>query len=165
MIRVIIDKLGSGHHDLFLKIDAIPEYSGTADSYYLFDFLEVSDSDFEKLNLKKGERIKYGTIELLKYWIERIRKIEKGQQTFIPFDFSDEYVGGLLLEKTKLGFKTKLVYSDKIHGFGIGKSSLDKRIADNSVNFIEEVQREWLIGEDALFKGLDWSIKELTNQN
>jgi hypothetical protein len=163
MIRVIIDKLGSGHHDLFLKIDAMPEYSLTADSYYLFDFLEISDSEFEKLNLKEGETLKYGTIELLKYWIERIRKIEKGQQTFIPFDLWDEYVGGLLLEKTKLGFKTKRVYSDKIHGYGIGKSNLDNQIANNSVNFIKEGQTEWLIGEVALLKGLDWSIKELIN--
>jgi hypothetical protein len=165
MIRVIIDKLGSGHHDLFLKIDATPDYSVTADSYYLFDFLEISDSEFEKLNLKEGEMLKYGTVELLKYWIDRIKHIEKGQQTFIPFDLSDEYIGGLLLEKTKLGFKTKRVTSDKIHGYGVGKSNLDKQIADNNVNFIGEGQAEWLIGEEALFNGLDWSIKELTYQN
>jgi hypothetical protein len=165
MIRVIIDKLGSGHHDLFLKIDAMPGYFVTADSYYLYDFLEISDSDFEKLNLKAGEALKYGTVELLKYWIDRINKIEKGQQAFIPFDLFDECVGGLLLEKTKLGFKIKRVTSDKIHGYNVGKSNLDKQIADNNVNFIEEGQVEWLIGKEALLNGLDWSIKELTNQN
>lgn len=165
MIRVIIDKLGSGHSDLFLKIDVMPYYSATADSYYLFDFLEISDSDIEKLNLKEGEALKYGTIELLQYWVERIRKIAKGQQTFIPFDLWDEYVGGVLLKRTKLGFRTKRVYTDKIQGYSIGKSNLDKQIADNSVHFIEEEQTEWLIDEDALFNGLDWSIKELTNKN
>jgi hypothetical protein len=165
MIRIIVDKLGSGHHDLFLKIDTIPDYSKTADSYYLFDFLEISDSEFEKLNLKEDEILKYGTVELLKYWIDRIKHIEKGQRTFIPFDLWDEYIGGLLLEKTKLGFKTKIVYSDKIHGYGVSKSNLDNQIADNNVNFIEEGQAEWLIGEEALFNGLYWSIKELTNKN
>lgn len=163
MIRIIIDKLGSGHDDLFLKIDAMVSFLITADSYYLFDFLEIKDSDFEKLNLEEDEKLKYGTIELIKFWKERIKKLEKGHQIFIPFDLCDEYIGGLLLEKTKLGFKTKRVFTEKIHGYGVGKSNLDQQIADNNVKFIEESQSEWLIGEEALFNGLEWSIKELTN--
>ena len=165
MIRVIIDKLGSGHRDLFLKIDTMPEYSLTADSYYLYDFLEISDSDFEKLNLKQEETLKYKTVELLKYWIERIEKIEKGQRTFIPFDLCDEYIGGFLIEKTKLGFKTKRVFSDKIPGYAVVKSNLDQQIEDNNVRFMGEEKSEWLIGEEALLKGLNWSISELIHQN
>lgn len=163
MIRVIIDKLGSGHDDLFLKIDTLPSYSKTADSYYVFDFLEISDTEFEKLNLKEGEILKYGIIELLRYWTDRIKQIEKGQKKFVPFDLWDEYIGGLMFEKTKLGFKVKIVYTDKIHGYGVGKSNLDKQIDDNKVNFTDEEQAEWLIGEEALFTGLDWSINELAN--
>lgn len=160
MIRVIIDKLGSGHDDMFLKIDLMPTYSKTADSYYLFDFLGITDSEFEQIKSTDSEVLKYGIVELLKYWIKRIRSIERGQKKFIPFDLWDEYIGGLMLEKTKLGFKTKIVYTDNIHGYEVSKSNLDKLVEDKKIDFIEEEQAEWLIGDDALFKGLNWSINE-----
>ena len=163
MIRIIIDKLGRGHNDLILKIDAIPSYSVIADSYYLFDFLEISDFDLKKLNLKEDETLKFGIVELLNYWTERIRQIEKGQMIFIPFDLCDEYIGGLMLKKNKLGFKIQRVYTEKINGYGVRKSNLDKQINDNEVHFIKEVQTEWIMAEEALFNGFDWSIKELTN--
>jgi hypothetical protein len=69
-----------------------------------------------------------------------------------------------MLEKTKLGFKTKVVYTDKIHGYGVSKSNLDKQIDDNKIDFSEEDQAQWLIGEDALFSGLNWSINEWTTE-
>jgi len=40
MIRLIIDKLGNAHNDLFFKIDAIPSIIKIADSYFLYDFLK-----------------------------------------------------------------------------------------------------------------------------
>jgi hypothetical protein len=154
MIRLIIDKLGNGHDDLFLKIDLMPSYAKTADSYYLFDFLEITDI----------QSLQHGVVELLNYWVDRIRSIERGHRKFIPFDLSDEYIGGLMLERTKLGFKIKIVYTDKIHGYGVSKTNLDKRIDDNKIDFLEEEQAEWLIGEDTLFNGLNWSIKEWTTE-
>ena len=162
MIRIVIDKFGKGHNDMFLKIDAIPSYSVAADSYYLFDFLEISNFDLEKLNLKEGEILKFGIVELLGYWTKRIKQIEKGQSVFIPFDLWDEYIGGLMLEKNETGFKIQRVYTDKINGYGVEKSNIDKQINDNEVHFIKEVQ-EWIIEEKALFNELDLNIKELTN--
>jgi len=164
MIRLIIDKLGGGHDDLFLKIDPMPSYSKIADSYYLLDFLEISDTDLQELNLTENETLKYKAAELLRYWINRIKQIGNGQKTFIPFDLSDEYVSGLMFEKTKLGFKTKIVYTDKIHGYAVGKSNLDNQIENNKIEFIEEEHAEWLVEEDELFGGLDWSIRELTSE-
>lgn len=161
MIRLIIDKLGSGHDDLFLKIDTIPSYSRTADSYYLFDFLEISETDIEKLYLKGDEILKYGVCQFIDYWKDRIQSIEKGQKRFIPFDMWDEYIGGFLVEKTKLGFKIKLVSTDKIHGYAIGKSSLDEQIESNNITFKEDDKAEWLISEVSLFEGLEWSKIEL----
>lgn len=162
MIRLIIDKLGSGHSDLFLKIDATPEHVEIADSYFLFDFLEISDEDFKKLDFQNNQALKYGVIELLNYWKARIKGIDKGQKKFIPFDLSDKYIGGLMIEKTKLGFKTKVVCTDKIQGFSIAKSSLDEQIVSNKIEFEDSIDKNWLINEESFYNGIDWSINELT---
>jgi len=161
MIRIIIDRLGSGSKDMFLKIDAVPNYSKNADSYYLFDFLEIKDDRFTKLNLKDAQVLKYVAIELLKYWKERISNIKKEKQTFLPFDISDEYVGGLLLEKSKLGFIVKIVFTDQIHGYGINKSNIERQLIDKNIEFIFDGEKSWLIGEEAIINGLDWSLNEL----
>lgn len=160
MIRLIIDKLGTGHDDLFLKIDSMPSYSKTADSYYLLDYLEINwnDSADHRNDL---DAIRIGCIELLKYWIEILKKLEKGQTRFLPFDLWDEYIGGLLIEKTKLGFKTRIGFTNKIHGYEVSKSSLDKLIKDREIAFEFEEKAEWLIGEVAFIEGLEWSINEI----
>jgi hypothetical protein len=161
MVRLLIDKLGSGHDDLFLKIDLIPSYSRTADSYYLSDFLEIDDSEIESLKRSDDSILSFSAIKLLDYWAERIRSIEKGQVKFIPFDLWDEYIGGLEIEKTKLGYKIKLSSTDKIHGYGVGKSNLDEQIEVNKLTFTEDKKAQWLISEQALFDGLEWSKNEL----
>ena len=160
MIRLIIDKLGTGHDDLFLKIDSMPSYSKTADSYYLLDFLEIDwDDSCDQHN--DSEAIRVGCVELLKYWIEILKNIEKGQTRFLPFDMWDECIGGLLIEKTKLGFKTQIGFTDKIHGYEVGKSNIDKLINERQIDFKFEEKAEWLISEDSFFGGLDWSINEI----
>jgi hypothetical protein len=161
MIRLIIDKLGSGHDDLFLKIDLTPSFSRTADSYYLFDFLEINDTEIEKQKINDDSILAFGAIKLIDYWIDRIKSIEKGQVKFIPFDLWDEYISGFKIKKTKLGFKVKLASTDKIHGYGVGKSNLDKQIEENKLTFNEDAKVEWLISEQALFDGLEWSKNEL----
>lgn len=161
MIRLIIDRLGSGHDDLFLKIDLMPSFSRTADSYYLFDFLEIDESEIEKQKINSDSILAFGAVKLIDYWTERIKSIEKGQVKFIPFDLWDEYIGGLRIEKTKLGYKVKLASTDKIHGYGVGKSNLDRQIEESNLTFTEDEKAEWLISEQALFDGLEWSKSEL----
>ncbi len=65
-----------------------------------------------------------------------------------------------MLEKTKLGFKIKIVFTDEIQGYGVGKSDLDNIMDEHKVKFTED-GNEWLIGEDALYKGLEWSEQEI----
>ena len=142
----------------------MPIFSRTADSYYLLDFLEIDDSEIEKLKISDDSILSFGAIKLIDYWMDRIKTIEKGQAKFIPFDLWDEYIGGLRIEKTKLGYKVKLASTDKIYGYGVGKSNLDKQIEANKVNFVEDEKAEWMISEQALFDGLEWSKKELKNQ-
>ncbi len=161
MIRLIIDKLGNGHNDLFLKIDLVPSYLKIADSYYLFDFLEINDSQIEKQRTSADSILPFGVIKLIDYWTERIKSIEKGQIKFIPFDLWDEYIGGLLFEKVKNGYKVKLTSTDKIHGYEICKSNLDKQIQEKELTFKEVEKTEWQISEQALFDGFEWSKSEL----
>jgi|688.fasta_scaffold1048350_2 hypothetical protein len=161
MIRIIVDKLGSGHDDIFLKIDNIPTYTKTGDSYYLLDFLEISDEELKNNTVKEGQVLNYATTKLIDYWNIRIGQAEKGTEVFLPFDFQDEYVGGLLLIETSQGFKTKVVYSDKVHSYEVNKSVFDKVVSDRQIEFIDEEKAEWLISHDQIFKGLEWSKDEL----
>jgi hypothetical protein len=161
MIRLIVDKLGSGHKDLFLKIDAMPEHLQIADSYFIFDFLEIINEESKKSNSQSSYALNYGIIEFLNYWKIRIKGTINGQKTFLPFDLSDQYIGGLMIEKRKLGFKVKVVYTNKIQGFAIDKSSLDNEIKKNNIEFINSLDNEWLISEESFLNGLDWSINEL----
>ncbi len=124
MLRLIVDKLGSGHADLFLKIDSFPTYSKTGDSYYLLDFLEITDDNLKENKIQDGQVLNFATTELINYWNTRIGKTEKGKTTFLPFDFQDEYIGGLMLTPTSQGFKIKLVYSDKVAAYQVNKSLL-----------------------------------------
>ena len=138
-------------------------YVKIADSYFLFDFLEISSNDFIDTANNDGEHLRFGAERLIEYWKDRILKIDKGEKVFIPFDFSDQYIGGLQLEKVKLGFKTRFVYSDKIVGPETVKSNLDTLINDREIKFKNTDSNEWLISEEGILKGLDWSLNELRN--
>jgi hypothetical protein len=161
MIRIIVDKLGSGHDDIFLKIDNLPTYTKIGDSYYLLDFLEISDEELKDNHIEDGHALNYATTKLIDYWNYRIGKAKKGTEIFLPFDFQDEYVGGLLLMETSFGFKTKIVYSDKVHSYEVNKSVFDKVVDDRQIEFIDEEKAEWLISHDQIYKGLEWSKTEL----
>ncbi|MEZ5148065.1 MAG: hypothetical protein R2759_13635 [Bacteroidales bacterium] len=106
MIRIIVDKLGSGHDDPFLKIDNFPTYTKTGDSYYLLDFLEINEDELNNIEIENEQVLNFATTKLIDYWNSRIGKTKKGTDIFLPFDFQDEYVGGLLLRETTQGFKT-----------------------------------------------------------
>jgi hypothetical protein len=161
MIRLIIDKVGGGHDDLFLKIDLMPSFVRTADSYYLLDFLEINNEKIEKLKIGADSILSFGAIKLIDYWTDKIKKIEKRQAKFIPFDLWDEYIGGFEIERSELGFKVKLVSTDKIHGYGVSKSNLDAQIEINKLTFNQDEKAEWLISDQTLFDGLEWSKNEL----
>jgi hypothetical protein len=176
MIRLIVDKLSDGHKDIFLKFDSAPTEVKIIDSYYLSDFLEITDTELESVDFKKMKEFEYREIifeenpiliyvakKLIDFWIERIKEIKKGETRFIPFDLSDEYIGGLLLEKNKLGFIIKQVYTTKIQGCeGLRKSNLDDLILERDINFDFEKAEDRFISEDALFAGLEWSKDRLT---
>ena len=176
MIRLIVDKISDGHNDIFLKFDSAPAEVKIVDSYYLSEFLEITDTELESADLKKARKFEYREIifeenftliyiarKLIDYWIEQTKEIKKGEMRFIPFDLSDEYIGGLLLERKKLGFLIKHAYTTKIHGCeGLRKSNLNDLILERNVSFDLEKVEDRFIGDDAFFAGLEWSKNNLT---
>ena len=80
------------HRDLNLVIPSI-NLEVIADSYYLLlDNLIKTDSEgYDKvLNV---------LISILSQWKIKIEKLEVGDKCFLPFDFSDQYIGCLRIEQ------------------------------------------------------------------
>jgi len=161
MIRLIVDSGGDSHNTLFVIIDSNPWHIELADTYHLYDFFEITDEEFKRLNLRDDQVIKYSAILLVKYWIDRINTMQKGEKKFIPFDISDQYIGGFLIEKIRNDFKIKLVWTDKTPGYWVSKSTVDLEL--NEDDFKNSKESEWLISDEGLLIGLNWSLKELSN--
>lgn len=153
MIRLIADKAGEGHNDLFLKIDVLPSYLQVADSYYLADFLEV----------KSGEEltVPYLAAELLRCWEQLIAEAGTTEPVFLPFDLCDEYVGGFLLKVAKRSFNIQRVSGTQLHGYEITRSLLEPLLRKRQVVFDAEQGKEWLITGAQLQQGFAWSYAEL----
>ena len=156
MIRILIDKLGTGHNDLFLQIDTLPNHSKTFDSYYLDSFLNISES---KSLQEKNANLFFEVKCLLEYWLEKIEKSSVGEIIYLPIDISDEYVGCIQMLNTRLGFKTKFVFTKDIHGYETDKISFENQIY--KVKFEDDSTIDWLISYDSVIEGLKWSQKEL----
>ncbi|MGV3459866.1 MAG: hypothetical protein ACO1N9_05355 [Flavobacterium sp.] len=135
MIRLFIDKLGDGHKDLFLKVDAMPRSIDIADSFYIQQFLGISNDAIEQSKLNS---IGFLALKLIEFWMDRIGSIEKNEEKFIPFDLSDEYVSGLIVTKIKLGYKVKTAWTADIKGYDLNKESLDKILASPNFSFKDE---------------------------
>ncbi len=93
MIRVLLDKLGDGHDDVILKIDALPTYTQIGDLYYMADFLGLTPERIDKVPDDLG-------IEYVRYVQNKFENL-KEPQTFIIFDISDQYIGGLMVSEVE----------------------------------------------------------------
>lgn len=160
MLRIFIDELGTGHNDLFLRIDGFPSYSKTADSYYLFDFLEIGETELKEKNIQHP--LKYGASELINYWDKRIADTIQGHPIFLPFEFCDEYIGGLILNRTPEGFIIYESSTTLLHGWDIGKSFIDELIEERKIVFEKEKNsHEYSTSYKQLQEGFQWSLNKL----
>ncbi|MFT3796602.1 hypothetical protein [Flavobacterium sp.] len=82
------------------------------------------------------------------------------KKSFLAYDISDEYIGGLMLKKNKLGFETSFVFSRDVSGFEITKSNLDKLIEEGNINFTDDT-KGIILGKEAIVEGLNRSLKRL----
>ena len=96
-----------GHKNIFVSVPQLNIYK-SADSYYF-----VLDNQYRP-NVESLAKGIEGLCLLLKNWITWITTVKKGESLFLPFDFSDEYLGGLCLTITQeemiiltIGFTTE----------------------------------------------------------
>lgn len=89
MIDVTVDRtIEGGHRNLVLALETIG-FIQVADTYYF-----AIDPCF--MNGDESEhKVILNLLNLLKWWSVSVEKIERGDATYLPFDFSDQYVGCL----------------------------------------------------------------------
>ena len=147
-MRILFDELGGSHNDIILKIDTTPNFLQVADTYYLYDFLDV-ESD-EKIDVLIG---------FINYFKNEILSLNDDTR-FIAFDLSDQYVGGIFVSESKKGL-VKVVYgfSEKIAGYGTNKDMIANQVAEHRELF--EIENEWEISRDSIIEGLDWSLRRI----
>lgn len=94
MIDLIFDTKKLGHGDLTLSIQAIG-LCETADSYYYA-------IDIGLMKDQNGiEKVIAVVNKLLLGWYKMIDTLGANNSRFLPFDFSDEYIGGLFVKETE----------------------------------------------------------------
>lgn len=116
------------HQDLVLVLEGEISLKRIADSYFLFDFFEFEENAFKKDDDIPAELTK----ALIQYWLQRFLSMEEGMSRFFPFDLSDQYILGLLIEKELRGNKLQIVWSPEIGGFGINQPQLDSQLTQLS---------------------------------
>ncbi|RZJ69542.1 hypothetical protein [Flavobacterium sp.] len=135
MIRILIDPMGDGHSDLWLKVDAFPTFSQIADSYYLGTDPEISSVSEKAKNL-------------ISSWIEKIAELDLNQSILLAFDISDEYVSGFRMTFGRKGIFVKYL------------TCRDSRF-DSSSDFTSDPDQNWLLDKTAMLENLTWSLSRL----
>ena len=151
MIRVLIDERGSGHHDIFLKIDALPDFLQTADLYFMADFLKLDPDKIDRVPQDLG-------IGYINYVKSQLNSLDEGEK-FIVFDLSDQYIGGLLVTKKKKGLQINYGTTQKISSYSLDIDTLDKTLSEIKPEFDRE--GDWLLSFDSIIENLNWSIDKI----
>lgn len=151
MIRLIFDECGDGHEDIFLKIDAMPSFLKVADTYFISGFFNREYETSQEIIL-----------DYLSYFKKHIQELDDREE-FIPFDLSDQYIGGLFMTQVKNGLvKVKYEWTDQIEGFGVSEKTVTSRVRENRISF--KIEYDWLLSKDAIMEGLSWSIKKINSK-
>lgn len=97
-----------------------------ADLYYL-----ASDNnlEIEQIEIK----IKVSFVKLMNQWIDRIESLNLSETTYLPFDFSDQYIGCLKVSKLE-NDKLSLLYgyTRQFEGWQLPPSNIEKFILNEN---------------------------------
>lgn len=165
MVRIIVNKSISGQNEFSLRIDSLPIFKKTADTYYLFDYLEISDQELKDNKIDDEEVLNYAIIKLIDDWNNRVNTSEKGDLIFLPFDFQDEYISGILLKEINGRYKVRIVYTSELHGHEVNKTILNNILSERTIQFLSEENQSWNITCQQFNEGLEWSKNELKKQS
>jgi hypothetical protein len=154
MIKIWLDKsIEGGHSNLFLEFSS-SNFIQVADTYYFaLDnfFMEGEESSFKvRQNLKN----------LLNKWISLIEKMKVNQKIYLPFDFSDEYIGCLRVDKIS-EFDLQVGYGStrRFDGTSISPSQIEEFVIDDEVysSSIDNIK----IDKKLLLKNIQESIQDI----
>jgi len=143
------------HGDLLLSIPSIG-VECLADSYFL-----IGDK-YLQTNKEGYEKVAEVLIHILLGWKSKIEALKNQSTCFLPFDFSDEYIGCLrlqLIEKDTLNLH--FGFSQKIPGFGINPSDVESFDIEDS-DFIKDNEvGEITVDKVTLLNSIDVSIRNI----
>ena len=153
IISIGLNDIDGLHQDLFLKISSI-NFIVIADSYYYI--LDNSLSDNFNVEKNKNSII----CNALKEWKNKIINFKKGNTYFLPFDFSDQYIGCLRLEAINdTDIQGSYGITQKILGMMINPSQLEQFDIDD-LDF-ENDSESFFINKDDLIFSVESSIESI----
>lgn len=153
IISVLLKEIDGLHQDLHLNISTI-DFIVVADSYYYI--LDKSISDNPHVEKNKNSII----CNTLNEWRNKIINFKKGNTYFLPFDFSDQYIGCLRLEVINdMVIQTSYGITQKILGMMINPSQLEQFDIDDSD--FEKDSESFIINKDDLIFSIEYSIESI----
>ncbi len=119
ILNIDIDNY-QGHNDLLLKSDVLA-LEELADTYYF-----IIDRHFRP-DEETIEKVIMLLIGLLQFWINEIENIGEKKTSYLPFDFSDQYLGCFRIVGSKHN-EIDIDYGSttKYQGWGITISKIDQ---------------------------------------
>ena len=108
VILFLHDNVLTGHGDLILKLKKI-NFLQKADTYYFLLENELFP------NLKGKKKSIMVMITLLEKWMMALKSMSSQDIVLLPFDFSDQYVGGLMVRKK--GEQYKIRYCIEVYDY------------------------------------------------
>jgi len=157
MIQII--KLNkTEHQDILLNIDEI-NLNQLADSYYF-----AIDNFFNAQNYSTDQKVVKNINSLLQHWINTVKVLPANQVTFLPFDFSDQYLGCLKVKKisTNDDLLISYGYTIKFNGSNIAPSKLaDFVISEKDFN---PQTNEYTVNQDQFAYEINKSISGLSSE-
>lgn len=155
MIRLLVDDKSTGYKDLYLKIDVVPEFLQIADSYYLYDFLGIRGEDSSKTIIDLA-------IEYLNFFMKELDGLGSGK-TFVPFDLSDQCIGGLMLSPAAKGLlSVSYVFTTEIQGHSITMASLKEILKQKTPGF--QLVQKWIISKEAIRYEIEQCYNKIKSQ-
>lgn len=120
------------------------------DLYYMADFLMLNQNKIEDVTCSTG-------VEYISYVKNKFENLDNTEQ-FIPFDISDQYIGGLRVLKWRKGLiKIAYVETTQIHGYEIDCLAIRDLIKERQPSF--DISGEWILSEESILEGLNWSLE------
>jgi hypothetical protein len=147
MIRIELDTTKEGHEDLTLFLDEI-SFSTEADSYYLMLDNKILPNE------ESYQKVKIVLDEMLQSWIAQVKQLNAHDIVFLPFDFSDQYIGCIRVEAIDdKNVSINYGFTTVIHGYSIAPSLGSIDIGDEAY---EVDSNSFIVTKEELLHSIQW---------